>query len=68
MLYLVVCIGVLAYGAWYAADPMRFLKRKYMNDKVPESAVRTARAVGVVLTVLGAIGAVYYAVQVLTAG
>ena len=29
MIYLVILALVIAYGVWYAVDPMRVLRRKY---------------------------------------
>ena len=32
MIYLVILALVIAYGVWYAVDPMRVLRRKYGNE------------------------------------
>ena len=67
MFYLIIGICVLAYGIYYTVNPMRSLKRKYWNEPVPELAVKSARVVGVVIIVIGAVVAVNGLLQ-LTAG
>ena len=59
MIYVVVCAAVALFGAAYALWPLRFLQRKYMYDEVPPTSIQTARVVGVLMAVGGAVGVVY---------
>lgn len=68
MIYLIAFACVLAYGLWYAADPMKSLRRKYGEDDVPPVAVKTARIMGIVIALIGAAGIVYAIVTMVTAG
>ncbi len=57
LIVLLVC--VVAYGAWYAANPIGSLRRKYRNKAIPKTAVRTARISGIVMATLGAAGLLF---------
>lgn len=65
MIYVILEAAVIAYGVWYARDPMPSLKRKYGNDEVPELAKRTARIVGIVTAAVGAAALVTTLVKML---
>ena len=65
--YLIIWVAVLAYGVWYAMNPMRVLSKKYMGDEVPPVAVKAARVMGVVLAVIGVVGIVLTIVKAVTA-
>jgi hypothetical protein len=45
-------------GVVYALFPKWFLSKKYQSDQVPDGAVKTARAFGVMVAALGAVLAV----------
>ena len=66
--YLIAFACVMAYGIWYAMNPMRSLKRKYMDDDVPPLAVKTARITGIIIAVVGAGGIVYSVIQMAAIG
>ena len=57
LIVLLVCVVV--YGAWYAADPIGSLRRKYQNKAIPKTAVRAARISGIVMATLGAAGLLF---------
>lgn len=68
MVYVIVFACVLAYGIWYARNPMRSLKRKYMNDEVPPISIKTARIMGIIIALIGAGGIVYSLIKMVAAG
>ena len=63
IVYLIIMALVVAYGVWYAVDPMRVLRRKYGHEEVPKTAIQTARISGVVIAVLGLVCFIYLLVQ-----
>ena len=65
--YLIIWAAVLAYGVWYAVNPMRVLSKKYMGDEVPPVAVKTARIFGGIIAVIGAAGIVVTIVKAVAA-
>lgn len=67
MISLIIMLCVTAYGVWYAADPRRFLRRKFSGREIPASAVRTARIFGIVVVIAGAALSVHFFLR-LTAG
>ncbi len=66
--YIIVFACVLIYGIWYAMNPMRSLKRKYMNEEIPPISIKTARIIGVILAVIGAGGIIYSLIRMAAAG
>ena len=66
MIYLVILALVIAYGVWYAVDPMRVLRRKYGNEEVPKTAIQTARISGIIIAVLGLACFIYIAVKLVS--
>jgi uncharacterized membrane protein YidH (DUF202 family) len=68
MIYLIVSLLIAAYGAWYAKDPVRILRRKCGTDEVPQTSIKTARVIGVALVVIGVASFLYNAVGLLRAG
>lgn len=61
MTWMIVSLLVAGYGVFYAINPLPYLQRRMKRKDVPEQSVKTARAVGVVLTVLGLGVAIYQA-------
>lgn len=62
MTWMIVSLLVAGYGVFYAINPRPYLRRRMKRKDVPEQSVKTARMVGVVLTVLGLGVAIYQAV------
>ena len=54
IVYLIAGVVIIAYGAWYASDPLRWLKKKYSDEGVPEGARKAARVIGILIAVIGA--------------
>jgi small-conductance mechanosensitive channel len=67
MIYLIAFLVIAVYGAWYAKDPMRSLRRKFGTDEVPKASIQTARVVGIALVVIGVAGFFYSAGKLLAA-
>jgi hypothetical protein len=68
MISLIASLVLAVYGVWYAKDPMRILRRKYGSDEVPQTSIKAARVIGVVLVVIGVASFLYNAVGLLCAG
>ena len=62
MTWMIVSLLVAVYGVWYAVNPRPYLQRRMKRKDVPAQSVKTARMVGIVLTVLGLGVAIYQAV------
>lgn len=52
--YLIAGVVIIVYGAWYASDPLRWLKKKYSGEGVPKDALKAARVIGILIAVIGA--------------
>lgn len=62
MAWMIASLLVAGYGVFYAINPLPYLQRRMKRKDVPGQSVKTARAVGVVLTVLGLGVAIYQAI------
>ena len=52
MIFLVLCLGLLAFGLLCLINPQALLKRKYGDKEIPKQDIRFFRILGVVFVCL----------------
>ena len=51
-------VAMAAYGVYYAISPVRSLRRRFSDEEITEEKIKTARIIGVVTAVVGAVAAI----------